>query len=217
MTRKDTILIAVFVNSALLIALFVTAINRGEKNFLETSSKDIAEVEPIALPEQQKKEETKVAHADEIDQVLKEFSAKEDKTPKAIDFAKELEAITKAATPIEKIEMVTAAKEGKEVAVKKGDVLEKIARVHQVSVEEIIAANHLTSTMLQVGQVLKIPAKGGFVPASKTTKYYTVKQGDNPWTIAVKNQIKVDELLKLNDLNEEKARRLRVGDKLRIQ
>ena len=65
--------------------------------------------------------------------------------------------------------------------------------------------------------MLKIPAKGQAAPSADVAKFYTVKQGDNPWTIAVKNQLKVDELLKLNDLNDEKARRLRPGDKLRIR
>ncbi|NGX46548.1 MAG: hypothetical protein K940chlam2_01740, partial [Chlamydiae bacterium] len=45
----------------------------------------------------------------------------------------------------------------------------------------------------------------------------TVVSGDNPWTIAVKNRIKVDQLLKLNGLNEEKARCLKPGDRLRIR
>ncbi|NGX59115.1 MAG: D-gamma-glutamyl-meso-diaminopimelic acid endopeptidase CwlS [Chlamydiae bacterium] len=222
MTRKDTILIAVLVNVALLIALFVTAIKRDDKKLSPTFSHDIAEVQSIALPESQKMDEIKMTKGDEIDQVLKEFSeksqVKEGKTTKAIDFAKELEAITKAANSKE-IAAPKSGAGGKAVTVRKGDILEKIARAHQVSVDEIITYNHLASTTLQIGQVLKIPGKNSASSTAslETTKYYTVKQGDNPWTIAVKNKIKVDELLKLNDLNEEKARCLRPGDKLRIQ
>ncbi len=117
-----------------------------------------------------------------------------------------------------------------EVHVKKGDVLEKIARQHGVSVDEIMKANQLASTRLKIGQALKIPAKApksekapsalASAAASKgdaSAQYYTVKNGDNPWTIAVKNHIKVEELLKLNGLNEEKARSLKPGDKLRIR
>jgi hypothetical protein len=33
----------------------------------------------------------------------------------------------------------------------------------------------------------------------------------------MKNQMKVDELLRLNNLDEEKAKRLKPGDQLRIQ
>jgi len=125
-----------------------------------------------------------------------------------------LEAITKAAAPVEKKQVLSS---GNQVTVKKGDSLDKIARAHGVSVDAILSANQLTNTVLQIGQVLKIPAKGQVAQSAGGEQFYTVKQGDNPWTIAVKNQLKVDELLKLNNLNDEKARRLRPGDKLRIR
>jgi nucleoid-associated protein YgaU len=48
-------------------------------------------------------------------------------------------------------------------------------------------------------------------------KYYIVKSGDNPWSIAIKNHIKFDELLRLNHLDEDKAKKLKPGDKLRIK
>lgn len=111
----------------------------------------------------------------------------------------------------------------KEVKVKKGDALEKIARTHHTTVQEIMRANRLASTQLKIGQVLKIPTKNkagsssNVAASSGESKFYTVKNGDNPWTIAVKNHIKVDELLKLNGLDEEKARKLKPGDQLRIR
>lgn len=120
-----------------------------------------------------------------------------------------------------------------EVKVKKGDVLEKIARHHHTTVAEIMKANHLTSSNLRIGQTLKIPTKtlkkAEVVPVAHSSsadlaaqseggaKYYIVKKGDSPWTIAVKNHLKVEDLLKLNNMNEEQARRLKPGDKLRIQ
>ena len=110
----------------------------------------------------------------------------------------------------------------KQVKVKKGDALEKIARAHRTSVQEIMRLNKLSSTQLKIGQVLKIPSKEGkqsFAGKGQTsdTHFYIVKNGDNPWTIAVKNQMKVEELLQLNGLDEEKARRLKPGDQLRIR
>ncbi|MDN3506768.1 MAG: LysM peptidoglycan-binding domain-containing protein [Simkaniaceae bacterium] len=210
MTRKDTILIAVVVNSALLITLFATAMTREDKQVAAAVNK-VEKLQSIPIVEAPKK----VAKTgDEIDQVLQEFTAKEDKAPKAIDFAKELEAITKAAAPVEKKKPLAT---GNQVTVKKGDSLDKIARANGVSVDALVSANNLTNTVLQIGQVLKIPARGESTQAAGGDQFYTVKQGDNPWTIAVKNQLKVDELLKLNNLNEEKARRLRPGDKLRIR
>jgi len=219
MTRKDTIMIAVLVNAALLIALFVSAIKNDDMEQVASNSVAL-EVSPIELPEPVKKEVRKTS--DEIDQVLKEFTENKvvqvEKPKQKIDFAKELEAITKAANP----ELYTKPSPKSDgsytaVTVKKGDVLEKIARTHNVSVSDIMSSNHLSNTVLQIGQKLKIPAIGQSVKSSSANSFYTVKQGDNPWTIAVKNQLKVDELLRLNDLNEDKARRLRPGDKLRIR
>ncbi|HEY4254932.1 MAG TPA: LysM domain-containing protein, partial [Chlamydiales bacterium] len=51
----------------------------------------------------------------------------------------------------------------------------------------------------------------------KGADYYIVKVGDNPWTIAMKHHLKVEELLKLNGLNEQRARKLKPGDRLRIK
>lgn len=56
------------------------------------------------------------------------------------------------------------------------------------------------------------------VIASNTNQeFYTVKSGDNPWKIAKQFHVKFDELLKLNNLDEEKARNLKIGDKLRVK
>lgn len=223
MTRKDTIIIAVLVNAALLIALFVTAIKRDDSPSQE-AEKIAAHIQPIAIPEPDQKE-IKAAQGDEIDLVLKEFSEKKseitgEESPK-IDFVKELEAITKSVSELPQEESVAAADFIK-VTVKKGDVLEKIARVNHSSVDEITRVNQLKSSMLQIGQTLKIPKKAGMqAPVehreSTGAEFYVVKQGDNPWAIAVKNHLKVDELLKLNNLTEEKARHLKPGDKLRIR
>lgn len=54
--------------------------------------------------------------------------------------------------------------------------------------------------------------------SSKTDpQYYTIKSGDNPWKIAKQYHVKFEELLELNGLDEEKARNLKIGDKIRIR
>ena len=53
--------------------------------------------------------------------------------------------------------------------------------------------------------------------SKKEPQYYIVKEGDNPWKIAKKFNIKFEELLERNNLDEEKARNLKVGQKLRIK
>lgn len=113
------------------------------------------------------------------------------------------------------------------IIVKKGDSLDKLAKEHRTSVDAIIKINHLPSNFLRVGQQLKIPAGKTLPTVSKTKsvqvkeegspEYYTVKVGDNPWTIAMKHHIKVEELLRINGLNEEKARKLKPGDRLRTR
>jgi LysM repeat protein len=137
------------------------------------------------------------------------------------------QAVPQAAVPV--VAAAPAVKSSVlEVVVKKGDTLEKIAKAHNTTVDEIIKLNHLPSSFLRVGQTLKLssqkaaaklapiavqPAQG----QQEGPDYYTVKVGDNPWTIAMKHHLKVDELLRLNGLNEEKARKLKPGDRLRIR
>lgn len=53
--------------------------------------------------------------------------------------------------------------------------------------------------------------------ASADQEFYTIKSGDNPWKIAKQFHVKFDELLKLNKLDEEKARNLKVGEKIRVK
>jgi peptidoglycan endopeptidase LytF len=53
--------------------------------------------------------------------------------------------------------------------------------------------------------------------SSDKEQFYTVKSGDSPWLIANKNDIKLEELLKLNNLDEAKAKKLQPGDRIRIK
>lgn len=55
-------------------------------------------------------------------------------------------------------------------------------------------ANNLTSNLLQIGQVLKIPLES----SGETT--YTVKSGDSLYSIAKKYNTTVDKLKELNNL-----------------
>lgn len=55
------------------------------------------------------------------------------------------------------------------------------------------------------------------LPLPPAEEWYTIKSGDNPWKIAKTQKIKFDDLLKLNGLNEERARNLKPGDRIRIR
>lgn len=55
------------------------------------------------------------------------------------------------------------------------------------------------------------------VIATSDVQYYTVKSGDNPWKIAKQFNVKFEDLLKLNNLDEERARNMKIGDKIRVK
>ena len=78
--------------------------------------------------------------------------------------------------------------------VKAGDSLWNIAKRFGVSVEDLKSYNNLTSNLLSIGQVLKIP---GMNPSNT----YVVKSGDSLWKIANNYGVSVDELIALNNLN----------------
>lgn len=219
MNRKNTILIAVLINAGLLTLLLAVAVTTGvspEKR-TEFVQKEVEmpkfddtplyqELAPIAMaPEvapKKSEEPPPIIH----------------KLPELTCENQEVKETPKPALAVKKTEHPQNA----EIVVKKGDNLEKLARNHQTTVDEIIKLNRLPSSFLKIGQVLKIPASRTL---SKTKvkkeevgpEYYTIKVGENPWAIARRHKMKLDELLKLNGLNEDKARKLRPGDRLRIR
>lgn len=244
MSRKDTIIIAVLINAGLLIVLFACALKSN------LPSPEIAVSPKTKVVEPALKKEYPITGGDEVDQALHQIAAAPQAQMPAFttsapalpssSFADDLKTFAASQEPIAMSAVFsppaaqTLADEKKnsdftEIKVKKGDVLEKIARNHHTTVDAILSFNQLSSTSLRIGQTLKIPSKktvqtvSSSIPAPLTStasdgrKYYIVKNGDNPWTIAVKNHMKVDELLKLNNLDQEKARKLKPGDKLLIQ
>lgn len=242
MSRRDTIIIAVLLNAGLLIVLFATSLKSDKTEETTPQVTVLASNQPEMAPAKAAKTPASAsvppsaassfpAATDEVDQVLKQYI-----TPQVTgaaegqpNFLADLQAIGSGAAPTSVGETPSAAPSTdvsaepsfKEVKVKKGDVLERIARQNHVTVHDIMKANKLASTRLKIGQTLKIPVKGQARAIAKVSEegaqYYTVKNGDNPWTIAVKHHMKVDELLQLNEMDENKARRLKPGDRLRVK
>lgn len=93
-----------------------------------------------------------------------------------------------------------------EYVVKSGDTLYSISKKYGVSVDELMSVNNLKSTVLSVGQVLKIPNN-----SEVTNVIYTVKKGDSLWSIAKDNKTTVDAIVKLNKLSNAN---LSIGQKL---
>ena len=83
--------------------------------------------------------------------------------------------------------------------VKNGDSLWNIAKKFGVSVEDLKAANNLSSNLLNIGQVLKIPEE----EVTETGDYivYNVKSGDSLYSIGKEFGVSVDELIDYNNLS----------------
>lgn len=79
--------------------------------------------------------------------------------------------------------------------VQKGDSLWVIANKYGITTEELKNYNKLTSNLLSIGQVLKIPQG-----KTSTENIYTVKKGDSLWTIANRYNTTVEKIKVLNNL-----------------
>jgi len=90
--------------------------------------------------------------------------------------------------------------------VQAGDSLYRIAMNYGVSVDDLKAANGLTSNNLSIGQVL-------IIPSEKDQTIYTVEPGDNLYQIAREFGTSVDAIMKQNNLS---SNLLSVGQKLII-
>ncbi|MBA3722750.1 MAG: LysM peptidoglycan-binding domain-containing protein [Parachlamydiaceae bacterium] len=243
MTRKDTILVAVIINAGLLAILFATAVIYDSEGSLvqnEASSQMAVNKAPV--------EEATLAIAstpaqtgDEVDNVLNFYA--NPSQPIVVETSGEIftteapvasaqEVLTQDTSGVSS----TTQNEFVEVTVKKGDVLEKIARNNGTTISAIKKANQLKNEKLKIGQVLKIPQKKDDKVAVATTSetpkkvtektsdnessepvYYVIKSGDSPWKVARQNNVNYEDILKLNSMSEEKARNLKIGDKIRIK
>ncbi len=205
MSRRDTIVLAVLINAGLLVVLFVSALKTDSGGDLAPINKLLVQEELVTSPETLAKIAVKAKEQIDISP----------DTPEKISVKSEEQSV------IVKQQRSIDTPSNRSHVVTKGDYLEKIAKQHKVSIGEIIELNQLPNSRLQIGQELRIsePSQGKepIIQKQEEEKYYIVKAGDNPWTIAIKNQMQVDELLELNRMDEAKAKHLRPGDRLRIQ
>jgi len=217
MSRRDLIIVAVLTNIGLLAVLFMMASNseegsHNEKLLVEDAAVSMAK--PIEIKMEEKVFLAQESDVDEVDNLLKVFA-----TSGVQESSVEVDEPQSHVS-----EPITLSDDMVAVTVKKGDVLSKIAAANGTTVSQIKKLNNLTSDQLKVGQTLKIPK--GSVVAKKTLlenpiealkgKFHVIETGDNPWKIAKKFSISVEELLKMNDMDEKKAKNLKPGQKIRV-
>ena len=95
--------------------------------------------------------------------------------------------------------------------VKKGDTLWSIANNFNVSVNDLKNANNKSNNSLSIGEQLIIPGKS--TDENVSTTIYTVKSGDNLYSIARRYNVTVNEIKSLNNLT---SNLLSIGQKLSI-
>ena len=249
MNRRNTMIIAAAVNAVLLAVLFITA--RHSEPEIEYSPKiaPIKILEPVPIVEKasekpEKKPEVIAKPAQIIRnpvvskpvvskaELAAQFADKNitsgkespasSQEPSLAPEVVEASAPEIPVVPAQSVDKVAEKETFSTVVVKKGDFLERIARANHTTVSALMQLNDLSSTQLQIGQVLRVPKtqkpeKDLQVKTPNPEDFYVVKEGDSPWAIALSNGIRLDELLKLNGLDEQKARKLRPGDRLRIR
>lgn len=94
--------------------------------------------------------------------------------------------------------------------VKSGDSLWSIAKKFNVSVADLKDSNGLVSSLLNIGQVLKIPVQE---QEEESKNVYVVKKGDSLYKIAKEYDTTINELIKLNNLSNTN---LSIGQILKI-
>lgn len=90
-----------------------------------------------------------------------------------------------------------------------GDTLWLLAQRFGTTVDAIMSLNNLTSTVLNIGQVLRIPTTG----ETPTYITHTVQSGDTLWLLAQRFGTTVDAIMSLNNLT---STALNIGQVLRI-
>lgn len=96
--------------------------------------------------------------------------------------------------------------------VQRGDTLYGIANKFNITIQELKRINNLSTDILAIGQQLLIPSNN--IPEDPTnTEIYIVKKGDSLWSISQAFSTTVDELIKLNNLNNIN---LQIGDQLLV-
>ncbi len=123
---------------------------------------------------------------------------------------------------------VAAEERGQEIEVQRGDTLYGISKRHDVSLNELMRVNGLTSPSLKPGQKLALPSGkvaarprpaapatvAAAPPPADWTGSYTIKAGDSLYNVARQNRVKLDDLQRYNGIAD--VRRVKPGTVLKV-
>ena len=110
-----------------------------------------------------------------------------------------------AASELQKLQSGLIASERVTYKVRPGDSLSVIARRYKVTVRDLQKWNNISDPRkLRAGQTLTLfhsPAPAPVAAKSGPVKY-TVQRGDSLWSIAKRYKVKVNDLMRWNDLSK---------------
>lgn len=132
-------------------------------------------------------------------------STKDDPSQIKENYEKYAEAVVRAVSKYKNIKYTSIS--NSYYTVQKGDSLWKIANKYNITINDIKNINNLSSNLLKVGQILKIPK------LNINDNVYIVQNGDTLYSIANKYGTTVDELKKINNLS---TNLLQIGQKLKV-
>ena len=100
-----------------------------------------------------------------------------------------------------------------------GDTLSSIARIYSTTLESLIKANNLSDqNFIYIGQKLVIPEKN-FIDLNYTdidpTKFHEVKSGETLTDISILYGIEIDELIKINKIENENS--INIGTRILLE
>ncbi len=99
--------------------------------------------------------------------------------------------------------------------VQKGQTLSTIAKHYGTTTKKIQLHNRLKGTDLKVGQVLRLPGKSTTPNLIKKYKMYFAKAGDNPYNIAARHNMPLQQFMIINDLTSKSM--IRPGQRLYVE
>lgn len=174
------------------------------KDYNNLTSNSLSLGQVLKIPTTQNYTEYTVQKGDSLYSIAQKYNTTVDEIKKINNLSSTLLSVGQTL----KIPTVNQNKNYIEYVVKKGDNLYSIAKNYGLTQSELMDYNNLTSNLLSVGQVLKIPTEQQEAPNT-----YVVKAGDTLYSIASKNNTTVDEIKRKNNLT---SNALTIGQVLNI-